>query len=39
MVTQNVSQYPQHRLTYLPAKFVVAMSNGLGGDASTRNVT
>ena len=25
-------------MTYTPAKFEVAMSNGLGGDAFTRNI-
>ena len=35
-VTQNVAQYPLHHMTYAPAKFEVAMSNGLGGDAFTR---
>ena len=38
-VTQNVAQYPLHRVTYLGTKFKVAMSNGLGGAAFTRNVT
>ena len=27
-VTQNVAQYPLHQVTYAPAKFEVAMSNG-----------
>ena len=35
-VTQNVAQYPPHHVTYAPANFEVAMSNGSGGDASTR---
>ena len=35
-VTQNVAQYPPHHVTYAPAKFKVAMSNGLGEDAFTR---
>ena len=35
-VTQNVAQYPPHHVTYAPAKFEVAMSNGLGEDAFTR---
>ena len=30
MVTQNVAQYPPHNVTYAPAKFAVATSNGLG---------
>ena len=32
-VTQNVAQYPPHHVTYVPAKFEVAMSNGSGGYA------
>ena len=36
--TQNVSQYPLHHITYAPAKFEGAMSNGLGGNAFTRNI-
>ena len=35
--TQNVAQYPLHHMTYAPSKFEVAMSNGLGGNAFTRN--
>ena len=35
-VTQNVVQYPPHHMMYAPAKFEVAMSNGLGGDVFTR---
>ena len=27
-----------HQVTYAPAKFEVALSNGLGGDLFTRNV-
>ena len=38
-VKRNVAQYPLHHLTYLPTKFEVATSNGLGGDTFTRNVT
>ena len=38
-VTQNVAQYPLHHETYAATKFEVAMSNGLGGDTFTRNVT
>ena len=34
--TQNVAQYPTHHVTYVLAKFEVAMSNGLVGDAFTR---
>ena len=35
-VTQNVAQNPPHHVTYAPAKFEVAMTNGLGVDAFTR---
>ena len=38
-VTRSVAQYPLHHVTYLGTKFKVAVSNGLGGDAFTRNVT
>ena len=38
-VTQNVAQYPLHRVTYSATKFEVARFNGLGGDTFTRNVT
>ena len=40
-VTQNVAQYPLHHVTYMfsPAKFEVAMSNSLGEDPFTRNLT
>ena len=34
---QNVTQYPLHHVTYSGAKFEVATSNGLGGDAFTKN--
>ena len=34
-VTQNVAQYPPNHVTSAPAKFEVAMSNGLE-DAFTR---
>ena len=34
--TLNVAQYPLHHMTYAPAKFKVAMSNSLGGNAFTR---
>ena len=30
---QNFVQFPQHYVSYAPAKFAVALSNGLGGDA------
>ena len=36
-VTQNVTQYLLHNVTYSSAKFEVATSNGLGGDPFTRN--
>ena len=35
-VTQNVAQYHPHHVTYAPASFEVAMSNGLGEDSFTR---
>ena len=35
-VTQNITQYPWHHVTYAPANFEVATSNGLGVDAFTR---
>ena len=38
-VTQNVAQFPLHHVIYATAKFAIAMSNGLGGDAFTRNLT
>ena len=38
-VTQNVSQYHLHNLTYAATTFEVATSNGLGRDTFTRNVT
>ena len=33
---QNVAKYPLHHVSYVPAKFQVATSNSLGGDAFTR---
>ena len=36
-VTQSVAQYHLHHVAYSPAKFEVALSSGLGGDAFTRN--
>ena len=36
--TRNVAQYPPHHMTYAPAYFEVAMSNGLWRNAFTRNV-
>ena len=38
-VTRNVDQYPLHHVTHQATKFIVATSNGLGGDTFTRNVT
>ena len=35
-VTLNVAKYHPHHVTYAPANFKVAMSNGLGEDAFTR---
>ena len=34
-VTKNVAQYHPHHVTYAPANFEVAMSNGMGEDAFT----
>ena len=36
--TRNAAPYPLHYMTYAPAKFEAAMSNGLGGNAFTRNI-
>ena len=36
--TRNVAQYPLHHMTFASAKFEAAMSNGLGGNAFTRNI-
>ena len=36
-VTQNVTQYPLHHVTYSGTKFEVAMSNSVEGDAFTKN--
>ena len=38
-VTQNVSQFPLHYVISAHAKFAVAKSKCLGGDAFIRNVT
>ena len=38
-VIQYVSQYPLHHVTYAPAKFEVASSNGLGGDQQNDTFT
>ena len=38
-VTRNVTQYPLHHVIYASTKFEVAMSNCLGEDTITRNVT
>ena len=35
--TRNFAQYLLHHMTYAPAKFEVAMPNGLGRNAFTRN--
>ena len=35
-VTQNVTQYPLHHVTYSGTKFEVATSNSVGGDAFTK---
>ena len=35
-VAQNIAQYSLHHVTYASAKFEVATSNSLGGDAFTR---
>ena len=34
-VTWNIYQFPLHHVTYAPAKFEVATSNGLEDDAFT----
>ena len=36
--TPNITQYPLHHMTYASAKLQAAMSNGLGGNAFTRNI-
>ena len=38
-VTRDIAQYPLHHVIYAPTKFEVAMSNDLGEDTITRNVT
>ena len=38
-VTRNVAQYPRYHVIYSSAKFEVVMTNGLGEDTTTRNVT
>ena len=35
-VTHNVVQYPLNHMTYVPAKFEVALFNSLGEDGFTR---
>ena len=35
LIARNIAQYPLHHVTYAPAEFKVATSNGLGGDAFT----
>ena len=37
-VTQNAAQFPLHHVIYAPAKFAVASSNGIGGNAFSRNL-
>ena len=37
-VTQNIAKCSLHHVTYAHAKFEVAMSNGLGGDAFTKKI-
>ena len=37
-LTRNCAQFPLNCVSYAPAKFAVASSNGLGGHAFTRNV-
>ena len=36
-VTQNVVKHPLHHLIYSDTKFEVSTSDGLGGDAFTKN--
>ena len=36
--TRNDAQYHLHHMTYAPAKVEAVMSNGLGGNAFTRNI-
>ena len=36
-VTQDVAKYPLHHVTHSDKKFEVATSDGLGGDAFTKN--
>ena len=36
-VTQDFAKYPLYRVTYSDTKFEVATSDGLGGDAFTKN--
>ena len=38
-IIKNVAQYPLHHMIYAPAKFEVAKSNRLGGDAFTRKTS
>ena len=35
-VTQNITQYPLHHVSYSDTKFEAATSNGLGGDVFTK---
>ena len=36
-VTHDVAKYPLHHVTYSDTKFEVSTSDGLGGDAFTKN--
>ena len=37
-VKQYITKFPLHYVIYAPSKFAVALFNGLGGDAFTRNL-
>ena len=37
-VTQNVTQYRLHHVTYSGTKFEVSTSNSVGGDAFTKKI-
>ena len=39
MVTWNIVKYPLDHMTFEPAKFKTVVSNSLGVDEFTRNVT
>ena len=36
-ITQDVAKYPLHHVTYSDTKFEISTSDGLGGDAFTKN--